>query len=463
MNNSNTIVFISSGMLSSKKKHQRMQLYINYGFLGLASILAESNNVIFFQNEGFSPEEAINRMEKESFLNSNQPIFISIPSYYAVEWAKLFINLLKHINPLLRIIIGGRWVLSDKEWALRTFDQVDVIVNGQAENIILNLLEIKVHDAGPVYIDNSSNREVPPDYTLNYSILYDYPKYTPSIELSRGCGFGCEFCADKAVPLSSMKEPEKIVSEIKSILELYSTDTLNFYFESSIFKPTEQWSQQLCNLCKENQFEIAWRCETRADVNFSPATFTYLAGSGLKILDIGLESASPTQLIKMGKTTKPEQYLKKFIYLLEQCKKHDIWTKINIMLYPGENIQTLDETIRFLDKYNEYIKGVSIYPMVVYGTDIYAKHFLEKIKRDGASSVRGNLEKTGITQIHLSEDLTNEQAHSIALDISKKYMSLRDYYDLKSFNYFPRGFTIEEFETNIAGLSPKILPFSQIH
>ena len=109
---SSFILFISAGMLKNKKKIQIDSLYLNYGFLGLASLVNQKlKKVKFFQANLFSPEDFFNKLEEKSLIkNTKYPIFISIPSFFAITWTQKFIIILKNKFPNKKIIIGGRWV-----------------------------------------------------------------------------------------------------------------------------------------------------------------------------------------------------------------------------------------------------------------------------------------------------------------------------------------------------------------
>jgi radical SAM superfamily enzyme YgiQ (UPF0313 family) len=452
-------IFVSAGMLNKKKEHQEGHLYLNYGLLGLATLLNDKgNNVSVYQGELFTPMELITYLADHYSNIDEKIIFISIPSFFAVIWGREFIQLVrKEFN--CRIIIGGRWVLSDKNWALKEFADVDIIVNGQAESILEDILEDKQYDQKPLYINATSTKSIGTFEKLNYALLYDYKKFAPSIEVSRGCGYGCEFCADKDVALTLLKSPEKIINEIIDVIKLYGENDLKFYFQASFFNPTDIWIEQFHKSYVESKLKIQWRCETRADINLNEENIRLLSLSGLKVIDLGLESGSPTQLERMKKTAKTQKYLDKASQLLKHCNDYGIWVKVNILLYPGETNDTIIETISFLESNKNYIKGLSVYPTVIYGSDQHAINFLREIEDYGASALHGKIEETGITNLNLSPEIMFEKAKQLSVNIPKNFISQQDYFDLKSFSYYPRNYTYSDFTNLISTIEKENLPF----
>lgn len=111
--------------------------------------------------------------------------------------------------------------------------------------------------------------------------------------------------------------------------------------------------------------KIGWRCTTRVE-SVPINELKMLAETGLKVIDIGLESASFSQLVKMGKTRSPGEYLRQAEKILIESQKYGIWVKFNILLYAGETYETLNETIRWLNEYKELIKDISVSSLIYY-------------------------------------------------------------------------------------------------
>ena len=77
--------------------------------------------------------------------------------------------------------------------------------------------------------------------------------------------------------------------------------------------------------------------------------------------------------------------------------------KNNILLYSGESYETINETMKWLEKNKSLIKGISTNSQIVYG---YDNTFMDVLKYNGSSYTEHfSLEKDGYTYINLSKEI----------------------------------------------------------
>ncbi len=361
---------ISAGQLIVKKANNKINKrnrYLNYGLLSLASTLKnEGWNTVQIQGHFDDPSVTLRKCISLGYSESTTlPLLISIPSFYAISWVNEFIYLAKEINSKVKIILGGRWVIADRKDLMEELvPDADIIVSGVANSIICKLIGSIIEKPSKNVITKLPHVSQYP--FLDYSLLIDRTLYQPSIEVSRGCGMGCSFCQEKDEKLLEIKTPEIVIDEIKSTIIHDDLNTMNMYFEASMFIPGGKWVAELLAHRDKSGLNFYWRAESRVDT-INIRDVEKLAKTGLKILDLGLESASPLQLIRMNKTKNPEKYLARASALIKECYAYDISIKINVLLSAGETESTIAETIKWLEQHKEYIRGVSVGPVTVYG------------------------------------------------------------------------------------------------
>ena len=426
------IIAVASGMLKAKKSEQQFSsLYLNYGLLGLVTNLSKKNyNVKMYQGDYKTIAQTIREIGQENLINSI--VLLSVPSFLSLEWALEFAKKIKKFNT--KILVGGRWVLDNNlEWVKKKFGEN---VDGYSLGCPDDFVELLTQPEKWKELETAKKYSHVFD-ELDYSLLNNFKIYQPSIEVSRGCGSRCNFCVEKNFKHCELKSPESIFYEVSKIVKLYGTDELNIYFESSIFLPSISWAERFAELYNITNSRFKWRCTTRVDaVNVS--ALSVLSKAGLKVVDFGLESASPKQLLKMGKTTNPETYLKKAENIIRACSLNGVWCKLNIMLYVGETFLTLKETEQWLLKNKPHIKGVSVNPFAIYlnGDITEYCNSLEQISQSKIDF--DELYNRGICYPNLSPEISNTRALALCKKLSAKVMCQSDYDDLKSICYSKR-------------------------
>lgn len=443
------IFCISAGQFVSKKKNSvfsRKHRYLNYGLLKLASILGEhSYHPIVIHGLFESPASTLEICNRLGINDHNKPILLSIPSFFALDWAKEFSQLVKAFNPNRKIIVGGRWVVNSNEKWFKTYLDVDFVVPGLVGAEIVNIVDAytQIESKGAKH---SSSENPSANTVINYSYLHDRHLFQPSIEVSNGCGMGCAFCEERNLPLSKLKPAHIVAKEMESLAMDDGLIEMSPYLESSMFVATKAWAEDLFNERGARGVSTSWRVESRVD-KLKVNNIQQLANAGLKVIDLGLESASHAQLIRMKKTDNPSKYLSAASDLIRASYDNGIWVKINILLYAGETNRSIDETMSWIDKNRNYLKGVSVGPVIVYGIDGESSRFVEEMSAYGASIATSEI--FGVTCLNLSEEISYEHSLVLSQKISSEFMSAKDFYDLKSFSYFARDYKYSDFLSDI--------------
>ena len=146
--------------------------------------------------------------------------------------------------------------------------------------------------------------------------------------------------------------------------------------------------------------------------------------------------------------------------MLEACRDNGISAKVNVLLYAGETAATLEETRSFLDNHKDSIAGVSVGPVVAYGPPIAANVLLREWSELGAEVVdSASAHESGISVIHLSHDFDAGSAEAASLELSRRYMDMDAYFELKSFSYYSRDYTRADFDRDVAASDVSQLPF----
>ncbi|MCY6369956.1 B12-binding domain-containing radical SAM protein [Clostridium ganghwense] len=459
------ILMIAAGMKKPKKQFNPMNelnLYLNYGLLGLATILYNKGyeNVKMIQGDYKNVDIVIQDIKSFGIdiKKLKYPVFISVPSFISLSWAEEMVEKIKKENREIKIIFGGRWVVDNNiNWLKERLNKVDFFAKGYGDKYIEHCLHVENWKN----IDEHYQEEVQVFNEFNYKLLYQYEKYQPCIEISRGCGRGCEFCLENRQKALLPKNPENIMKEAILTCKIYKEDELNFYFQAAIFNPTIEWTEKFYRMYNEHRAKFKWRFETRVDT-LNKETLSLLSKSGLKVIDLGLESASYTQLVRMNKTKNIDKYLKKAEEIVKKAHNNNIWVKLNILLYPGENRETLEETLDWLNKNKKYIKGVSINPLIIYRNGEYTKEFVRSIEKFSEKMVDiDRVDEYGYTFIDLSNEIDLKESEKLSLEISREYMNIDDYFDLKSISYFSRFTDYEKLKKDIIENTSRseMLPF----
>lgn len=428
---------INAGSLEQKNEFKKDQqrnflksFYLNYGLLGLATNLKEKEfNVEMAQADDLSPIDFLKAYKKWIF--KSDILLIAIPSFYSLSWVIEFINLIKKIKLTCKLAVGGRWVIDNNLNFIENKIPLNVsIIQGCPDDFVeLMILKIKQNQRliGPFQYSKAFER-------LDYSILINYKKYQPVLEIARGCPYQCSFCLEGKYRFIKNKTAQHLIDEILNLIQIYQNPNLNIYLEGAIFIPTLKWVLEFEKLYKKYNLKVKFRLQIRAETIKNLKIFSHLANAGVKVIDIGLESASVLQLINMQKVQtiqQAQQYLNSAQNIIKTAAENWIWIKLNILLFPGETEKSINETINFLTINKKYIKGISANPLILYLNENNFD-FIKQIEK--LSQLKVNLvelNQKGYTFAPINKNF------NVNLYLSKiiNLFSIKDYNDLKKITY----------------------------
>jgi len=343
----------------------------NLGILYLAAILDRHNYPVDIldleQYYDFNEKE----LEQLILNNVRKYDIIGITSltntfYVAIKIVKL----IKTVYPHKYIILGGPHVSFQYQEILNQYSFVDYICVGEAENSLLELLNVlSKKETNPtekkgieyqlgkikgIAFKNSKNnitftgfpqpvdiesiplpaRFLLPQENFHYRVA--------NVIINRGCPNQCSFCSRqnlfKNIRIRSVKSIE---AEIRDIISFQTYRYINFYDNINI---NRRFFEQFCEMFIENEFQIPWGCELRVD-SVTSNDAVLLKEAGCKLIATGIESASLDVLQKNLKYQHP----KKVKEGIKHLKNVDIPVQIYFVFgLPGETKLTIKETLEFI-------------------------------------------------------------------------------------------------------------------
>jgi len=304
------------------------------------------------------------------------------------------------------IILGGEYFayapIYDEIDRILSLGVLDYYVIGYGEEPLECLLKIITGRAskdtlvavpGLCYIDGGQVRKnsftphhplVPPDFEGLPIHLYRWspdclppernlpvPKdeLTLPFHTSTGCTYNCSFCECSGMKKMSILPPEKVVEELKKLVDRYDCHT--FFFLDNTLNFSHRYVNDLCDHIINAQLDIQWM-DCASTRGMDRATLEKMREAGAIRIVWGLESGSDRIL----------EYVRKPSTLDNACNviamAHDvgIWNGVEIIVgMPTETEEEFRETINFLEVYAPVLDEVWVYQFYLNGnSDMFTNH-----------------------------------------------------------------------------------------
>jgi anaerobic magnesium-protoporphyrin IX monomethyl ester cyclase len=186
---------------------------------------------------------------------------------------------------------------------------------------------------------------------------------------SRGCPAACTFCSNDVTGRKfRYRSPESVAAEVKQIGEQFGLCGFSFFDDS--FAVGRRRVRELCDAIVGIGSPVWWTC-TAHPAHLDREVIADMKRAGCAGIDIGMESADPGMLVRIGKGVTVERVLD----VLRWSQELGVHTVVNLMFgWPDETDAELDATIGFMDRAADLAGGFNARGVVVPypGTRIYA-------------------------------------------------------------------------------------------
>ena len=285
--------------------------------------------------------------------------FTTVSAYYHITLR--LAHRCKEMNPDVKIVFGGpQATLTDIE-TIKSFPYVDVIVRGEAEGTIVQVIEAlsnrrDLHEVSGVTFRNQKGIVRAPQAPLIKDLdALPEPVYHlfPSmhnvnaiyIEEGRGCPYNCSFCCANQFWRRTfrVRRVERIVSLIKKLTIDYGNEKTFVFVQDTPFLSRDRMAK-LCEAIKRENMDIRWRCYSRIDL-LDEDILHLMADAGCESIFFGVESGSTRMQELIGKKLNLSRAIETARCITGQGIEY---TASFIMGFPDEKLEDIEQTINLL-------------------------------------------------------------------------------------------------------------------
>ncbi|MGN6105615.1 MAG: B12-binding domain-containing radical SAM protein [Kofleriaceae bacterium] len=188
---------------------------------------------------------------------------------------------------------------------------------------------------------------------------------------SRGCPSACTFCSNDVTGRKfRYRSAPSVAAEISLLRDRFGL--LGFSFFDDSFAVGRRRVRELCDAIAGLGAPVWWTC-TAHPAHLDREVLADMKRAGCAGVDLGMESADPGMLVRIGKGVTVERV----IDVLGWARELGIHAVVNLMFgWPDETDAELDATIAFLDRVAPLAGGFNARGVVVPypGTEVYERH-----------------------------------------------------------------------------------------
>ena len=301
----------------------------------------------------------------EGALHQHKPALAGITSFSLnLSAASKILHKVKRLSPDTVTVWGGPHVSFDDREILHLHPWVDVIVRGEGEETLVEVVE-RVRQGksldgvlGITWRGIEGNLQANPPRPFREDMdqlprpawhllkLSQYRAFGDgaSIMTSRGCPHRCVFCVGRKMigAKGRFRKPEAVVDEMEALARL---GFRRIRIEDDLFTFRRERALAICKEVDRRGLAVRWRAYSRVDT-IDAELLEWMKRTGCERLLYGAESGSSEILKKIRKGITPEQTRR----AVEMTREAGIGVLASFVLgLPGETPQTLRQTLKFAE------------------------------------------------------------------------------------------------------------------
>jgi radical SAM superfamily enzyme YgiQ (UPF0313 family) len=284
---------------------------------------------------------------QKDLLGLSKPDLVLVTSLmtYWYTGVKETVDVVRNVFSEVPIVVGGIYATLCEDHA-KKYLNVDQIVAGTGEKVILRLAEnFTGFSVRPGFHPDDLDTYPRPALELQHNIAY-VPLLT-----SRGCPYGCKYCAARVLNKKRMlRSPMSVVEEIEYWHKKYNVRDFAFY-DDALLIDSERHAMPMLEGIIAAELKVRFHTPNAIHIReISKSIAHLLFQAGFKTLRLGLETAASDQRMDLDEKVTAHEFRRAVSYLKDAGFSRNMIGAYLLVGLPGQDEKSVMHSIRTVKK-----------------------------------------------------------------------------------------------------------------